>query len=172
MQNATLTKDHKLQITPANTSSIHDFDFLEGFWQVENRKLQTRLQNAQDWIHFPSQLRMRKTLIGNVENYYATFNGEAFEGLAIRLFDPKTQLWKVYWMDSGNPKMDENPVTGSFENGLGCFYALDTFNNQPIVILYQWDARNPNEPIWSQAFSVDNGATWEWNWEMIFTKID
>jgi hypothetical protein len=23
--------------------------------------------------------------------------------------------------------------------------------------------RNPQLPIWSQAFSADNGKTWEWN---------
>ena len=67
--------------------------------------------------------------------------------------------------------MDEHPVTGSFENGLGKFYATDNFNGIPIIVLYQWDSTNPHEPILSQSFSADNRLTWEWNWEMQLTRI-
>jgi hypothetical protein len=59
---------------------------------------------------------MHKTLngLGNIENFFATFDGEAFEGMAIRLFNPKTKLWKIYWVDTSSCMMDENPVCGSF----------------------------------------------------------
>jgi hypothetical protein len=75
-------------------------------------------------------------------------------------------------MDSNNGTMDENPVTGSFENGMGKFYTNDIFNDIPILVLYQWNATNLEHPIWSQAFSKDNGKNWEWNWEMTLTKIN
>ena len=116
---------------------------------------------------------MRKALLGisNVENFYATFDGVPFEGMAIRLFDRETKLWTIYWVDSSGGGMDKHPVVGSFEDGLGKFYAKDVFNGTPIVVLYQWDATNPQSPIWSQACSADNGKTWEWNWEMLFTRI-
>jgi hypothetical protein len=68
--------------------------------------------------------------------------------------------------------MDTEPVTGSFENGIGKFYVKDTFNDKPILILYQWNVTNPEHPIWSQASSTDNGKTWEWNWEMTLTRIN
>ncbi|MGC4041609.1 MAG: hypothetical protein QM710_12705 [Flavobacterium sp.] len=162
-----------LKITPSATSSEKDFDFLEGKWKVHNKMLKNRLSNSNEWIEFESELHLRKTLngIGNVENYYATFNEKPFEGMAVRLYNPKTRLWKVYWMDSNNGTMDEIPVTGSFENGFGKFYADDTFNNQKIRVLYQWNATNPEHPVWSQAYSTDNGKTWEWNWEMTLTKL-
>jgi hypothetical protein len=95
-----------------------------------------------------------------------------FEGMAIRLFNPKSRLWIIYWVDNNNPQMDEHPVTGSFENGLGKFYTSDTFNEKPIIVIYQWDASDPEHPIWSQAFSPDDGKTWEWNWEMKLTRIE
>ena len=162
-----------LNSKPSATSSEKDFDFLEGKWSVHNRMLKARLSNNHEWNEFESELHLRKTIngIGNVENYYATFNNEPFEGMAVRLFNPKTKLWKVYWMDSNNGTMDENPVTGSFENGMGKFYATDVFNDIPILVLYQWDATNPMQPKWSQAFSTDNGKSWEWNWEMTLTKM-
>jgi hypothetical protein len=162
-----------LSILPSAISSQNDFDFLEGKWKVQNRKLKTRLNNSNEWSEFESELHMRKTLngLGNVENFYAVFDGKPFEGQAVRLFNPEIKLWTVYWMDSGNPVMDQHPVTGSFDNGVGKFYARDTFNGQPIVVLYQWDVTNPLQPEWSQAFSPDGGKTWEWNWEMKLTRM-
>jgi hypothetical protein len=154
-------------IKSSATSSKNDFDFLVGIWKVHNRRLKNN-----EWVEFESELHMRKTLggLGNVENYYATFDGKPFEGKAIRLFNPATKLWTVYWMDSNNATMDEHPVTGSFENNIGKLYANDTVNGKPVVILYQWDATNPEHPKWSQASSVDDGKTWEWNWEMYLTR--
>jgi hypothetical protein len=55
------------------------------------------------------------------------------------------------------------PVVGSFENRIGHFFARDTFKGQNIIVVFRWDARNPQLPIWSQAFSTDEGKTWEWN---------
>jgi hypothetical protein len=166
-------KTKKLDIKPSITSSEKDFDFLEGKWKVQNKMLKERLNHSSEWTEFESELHLRKTIngLGNVENYYATFNDKPFEGMAVRLFNPITKLWKVYWMDSNSATMDENPVTGSFENGMGKFYTKDVFNDIPILVLYQWDATNPEHPIWSQAFSVDNGINWEWNWEMILTRL-
>jgi hypothetical protein len=163
-----------LNIKPAATSSENDFDFLPGKWKVHNRKLKNRLADCTEWDEFEAELHMRKTLngFGNVENYYASFGGKAFEGMAVRLFNRQTKLWTIYWMDSNSGTMDEHPVTGSFKYGLGRFYANDEFNGRPIVMLYQWDARDLQHPKWSQAFSADEGETWEWNWEMVLTKIE
>jgi hypothetical protein len=161
-----------MNIKANEKSSQNDFDFLEGKWKVHNRKLKTRLNNCDEWDEFESELHMRKTLMGNIENYYPTFDSKPFEGTAMRLFNPKLKLWTIFWIDNTNPTMDENPVTGSFENGLGKFYAKDVFNDKSIVILYQWDTSNFQQPKWSQAFSEDEGKTWEWNWEMLLTKIN
>jgi hypothetical protein len=174
MEQTNPATEKMLTIKPSATSSQNDFDFLPGKWKVHNRKLKTRLAGSTAWDEFESELHMRKTLngMGNVENYYASFNEKPFEGMAVRLFNPKTKLWIIYWIDSNGCTMDEHPVTGSFENGLGKFYAHDEFNGKPIVVLYQWDATNLQHPKWAQAFSADSGKTWEWNWEMILTKMD
>lgn len=162
-----------LEITPSAASSPNDFNFLEGKWKVHNRKLKTRLKNSHDWSEFESTLHMRKVLngTGNVENYYAVFDGKPFEGMAVRLFNSKTKLWTIYWIDTSGVIMDEHPVTGSFDKGVGKFYAEDVYESTDIIVLYQWDATDPDKPEWNQAFSADNGKTWEWNWKMILTPI-
>jgi hypothetical protein len=111
---------------------------------------------------------MAPALLGqaNVEHYAARFDGRPFEGMAVRLFDPATRLWSVYWMDSSTPVMDSQPVVGSFTEGLGRFYSRGQLGTRPIVVLYQWDARDAENPLWSQAFSADEGQNWEWNWHM------
>jgi hypothetical protein len=172
MSSFQISASQELTVTPSSASTQNDFDFLQGRWKVKNQKLRERLSNSTQWDEFESTLQMKKTGLGNVENYFATFNGKPFEGLAIRLFNPQTKLWTIYWMDTNSPVMDQHPVTGSFENGVGKFYATDRFTEKDIVIVYQWDTRNPEHPVWSQAFSTDNGKTWEWNWEMVLSKIE
>jgi hypothetical protein len=108
--------------------------------------------------------------IGNIDNFFATIGGVPFEGMTLRLFNPKTKLWSIYWADTNGGKLDP-PVVGSFENNIGHFFAKDNFNGKPIVIFFHWDARDNYHPVWSQAFSDNNGKPWEWNWYMYISKI-
>lgn len=160
------------KIVASKTSSENDFDFLVGNWSVKNRMLKSRLSKSNEWLEFDSTIDMHKILngFGNIEAYKSMNNGKPFEGAAVRLFDPKTRLWSVYWTDTNTLAMDTNPVVGSFENGIGKLYAKDKFNDKPVVSLYQWDSRDPKHPIWSQALSDDAGKTWEWNWYMTLTR--
>ena len=164
---------HPLQIPASANSSHTDFDFLLGNWKVQNRKLKARLCACSEWLEFEARLEMRKALnnLGNIENFYCAFANQPFEGMAIRLFNEQTRMWTIYWLDSAGMRMDEHPVTGFFEAGIGKFYARDTFDGKAILVIYQWDATNPKQPLWSQAFSLDDGVSWEWNWEMRLARI-
>jgi len=161
-----------LIITALPNSSKNDFDFFEGKWSLHNKKLKTRLNNCTEWKEFESTQEMYKVLngIGNIDNYLATFDGVPFEGMTVRLFNPKTRLWSIYWADS-NEGILQPPVVGSFENNVGHFFTKDTFNDRKILIVFRWDVRNKQNPVWNQAFSEDNGKTWEWNWYMYFDKF-
>ena len=161
-----------LLITPSATSSKHDFDFFEGKWQLKNKKLKSRLANCTEWIEFESTQEMYSVLngLGNIDNFLASFDGEPFEGMTVRLFNPNTKLWSIYWADSNLGQFDP-PVLGSFENKVGHFVTKDTFNNKPILVIFRWDARDADNPVWSQAFSDDNGENWEWNWYMYMSRI-
>ncbi len=161
-----------LIITASSTSSSHDFDFFEGKWKLHNRKLISRLDHCNEWTEFESTQEMYRVLngTGNIDNFLATFDGQPFEGMTVRLFNPKTKLWSIYWADSNEGKLDL-PVLGSFENNVGHFISKDTFNGKNILVVFRWDARDKDNPVWSQAFSDDNGITWEWNWFMYMSKI-
>jgi hypothetical protein len=158
------TKTGDLDIQPSSTSSQDDFDFLVGKWKLKDKKLKSRLTNSNEWIEFESTVEMHKLLngIGNMDIYKTTVDGKPFEGIALRLFNPKTKLWSIYWVDSNVGVLDP-PVVGSFEGSIGRFYCKDKFNGKDIIVAFQWDKTDPDNPVWSQAFSPYNGKTWEWN---------
>ena len=160
-----------LEIVASATSSHNDFDFLIGKWKIHNRRLKTRLVNSTEWIEFEAGAECRKLLngFGNIDSFHTTVDGKPYEGMALRLFNPKTKLWSIYWAN-GDTCVLEVPQVGSFENKTGRFYARDTFEGKEVIVQFHWDATNPEAPIWSQAFSPDDGQTWEWNWYMTFQR--
>jgi hypothetical protein len=165
-----------LKIIASATSSQSDFDFLVGKWKMHNRRLNKRLEGNNDWTEFDSYDENSKILsdTADMDTYSTTampgMEGKRFEGLTLRLFNPKTRSWSLYWVASNVGALDP-PVVGSFENGVGHFFAKDTFKGKPIIMMFRWDARNKERSVWSQAFSPDGGKTWEWNWYNVSERI-
>jgi hypothetical protein len=168
MENQIFTE---LNISPMENSSENDFDFFVGSWKVRNRKVNERLADCNDWTEFAATSQCRKLLNGfaNTDSFYTIFDGKPFEGITLRLFNPLTKLWSIYWADSNQVVLDVGQV-GSFDGNIGEFFAHDVFAGKPIIVKFNWDKTNPNAPIWSQAFSIDNGETWESNWYMYFER--
>jgi hypothetical protein len=61
-------------------------------------------------------------------------------------------------------------VQGRFENGVGTFMAQEMFEGRPIRVRFIWSDITPNGARWQQAFSEDDGKTWETNWVMEFER--
>jgi hypothetical protein len=169
----TIDEKGNLEIIASPTSSKYDFDFYLGNWNLHNKRLKSRLDNCNEWIEFDATVKMYKVLndMGNIDNIYTTFNGNPFEGMSIRFFNPETKLWSIHWADTSTLKLDK-PTVGSFDKDFGHFYTLDTIGGKNILVVYRWDIRDKEKPIWSQAFSADKGQNWEWNWYMYFSRIN
>jgi len=166
MERLRVTPSGELEISASETSSAHDFEFLTGKWLMKHKKLKVRLKNNDEWIEFESRdenFGMMLNGLGNTDIYRATLDGKPFEGFTLRLFNPKTKLWSLYWVASNSGVLDP-PVVGSFDGNIGRFYCKDVYEGTPVIVMFVWDKTNPDEPVWSQAFSPDNGKTWEWNW--------
>ncbi|RPD39988.1 hypothetical protein [Chitinophaga barathri] len=154
------------------TSSASDFDFFTGNWSIRNRKLKTRLQQCTEWEEFTATDTVIKVLngLGNFGQWGALINDEPFAGLTLRLFDPQTRLWSIYWSDSNTGTLD-TPVQGCFSGGVGTFYGKDVLRGQEVDVRFTWDATDPQHPVWSQAFSEDGGENWETNWYMYHSRL-
>jgi hypothetical protein len=167
----TIFSDEKLVITASEGSSKHDFDFLVGGWKIGNRKLKEPLTESNEWDEFDATQNCRQILqgFGNFDIFSTRFDGKPFEGFTLRLFDPQTRLWTIYWADSNGVKLDGGKV-GSFDGDIGEFFARDVFASKNIIVKFHWDKRNPETPVWSAAFSANEGRTWEWNWYAYFER--
>jgi hypothetical protein len=147
----------------------HDFDFLMGTWSVRSRRLRERLAGCEEWIEFDASLTAWPLLdgYGNGDAFRADW-GDGLAGTTLRLFDPKTRLWSIYWAGKANPVLDA-PVVGAFDGDQGVFEAEDVFDGRPILVRFIWT--RGTTPRWEQAFSEDGGRTWETNWVMDYTRI-
>ena len=151
----------------------HDFDFFMGSWRVHHRRLKERLANNHEWVEFKGTGIAQKILggFGNIDNNLLDLPNGAYRAVTLRAYDPEKKQWSIWWLDSRNPSHLDPPVVGRFENGVGTFYADDTFKGKPIRVRFLWTQVMSNKPHWEQAFSVDGGKTWETNWTMNFTRV-
>ena len=153
-------------------SDVSDFDFLPGEWLVHNRRLRERLVGSDEWEEFEATSVARHILGGcGNEDEFRTDHDGGFVGMSFRFFDPETREWSIYWADSRRPGLLDAPVIGSFSGDVGVFEGDDTFKGRPIRVRFIWSGLTTSTPRWEQAFSDDDGETWETNWVMRFTPV-
>lgn len=158
--------------TTTEIQGKHDFDFWMGSWRIENERLKLRLQGCDEWESFEARARAWPLPggIGNVDEWVPVGWRPGFVGMAIRIFNPGTQRWSIYWLQNENPIL-ESPVVGSFTSGVGIFEGPDVWEGTPILVRFTWSHITANSAHWEQAFSTDEGKTWETNWRMRMTRV-
>jgi len=62
-------------------------------------------------------------------------------------------------------------MRGKFEDGTGEFLGHDVEDGRPVLVRFTWTDIESPLPRWEQAFSTNNGKTWEANWIMEFERI-
>lgn len=160
-------------------SGSDDFNFLRGHWRVQNRRLVKRLQGCNEWESFCA-IQHNQALpgnIGNFDDFVADSWRPGFVGLSLRLFNPQTQLWSIYWLDNQTAGLDRAgqllaPVVGQFDDGIGVFEGDDVLDGRAIRVRYTWSAITGESARWEQAMSADGGQCWEMNWCMVFQRIE
>ena len=153
-------------------SPAKDWNWLLGNWDVWHRRLKERLASSTDWQEFggKSALWLSMKGFGTIDDNVIDLPGNTYRGLTIRAFDPGTRKWSIWWLDGRNPTRIDPPVLGTFEGNSGTFVGRDEFKGRPIVMRFRWLDIHSRRPNWEQAFSTDNGATWEVNWRNYFTR--
>jgi len=151
------------------------FDFLLGTWRVTNRRLRRPLDPADDsWEEFDAHAVVRPVLhgLGNTDTITSERGpgGQPFEGVTLRLFDPRDGRWRIWWTSTRQPGQLDPPMTGEFTGGHGVFFGDDEVDGVPIRVRFDWHALDDGGARWAQAFSFDGGRTWTTNWVMTFTR--
>ncbi|WP_394828017.1 hypothetical protein [Pendulispora albinea] len=157
------------ETVPSPTGDIHDFDFEVGNWTLANRRLKARGVGSQDWEEFLSYSRGTQYLGGMVSVDEMTLPSKGFSGLTVRVFNPTTRQWSIYWVNSKVGRLDP-PQVGGFNGNRGEFYGEDEDNGRHVKVRYIWIKSGPDTAHWEQAFSYDGGRTWETNWMNELTR--
>ena len=162
-----------VQQPPAERDGQHDFDFEVGRWNIHLKRLKDRLAGSTTWVEFDGTSVTRKVWGGKADlEEFETDSPEGghIEGLTLRLYNPQSHQWSLYWSNSKNGTMDP-PQIGQFKDGRGEFYAQDTWKGKVILVRFVWTNTTTNSPHFEQSFSDDGGKTWEVNWITDQTRV-
>jgi hypothetical protein len=158
--------------TPAAASGKrdgqHDFDWMIGTWKADLKRLVKPLSGSTTWVEFEGTQITRSVWDGRgVMDEFSVHSPETnthIDGLTLRLYNPESRQWTIYWANAKKGNLDWPPVTGEFKDGRGEFYDQEIFEGRAIFVRYVWSDIKPDSAHFEQSFSADGGKTWEPNW--------
>lgn len=150
---------------PALRDGARDFDPLFGNFTYHLRRLLRPLSGSDEWTDLTGTGACYKVWDGRAQLDTLEVDGSTghIEGLTLRLYDPESKQWRLYWANSRVGRLDP-PQIGDFRDGRGDFYTTDTIDGQTILIRYDWSRMSSAVPHFEQSFSPDGGKNWEVNW--------
>ena len=151
----------------------HDFDFEFGSWTVQLRRLVHPLTGSHTWTEYTGTSVVRtiwsgRANLGELEVVDRATHAR-LEGLSLRLYDPRTGEWSLYFSNSADGALGV-PTVGHFEGGRGEFFDREDFNGRPIAVRFVFSDITPRSFRFEQSFSGDDGRTWEPNWIATFNR--
>jgi hypothetical protein len=144
----------------------HDFDFELGTWKIHLKRLLHPLTGSHKWVEFDGTSVTRKVWDGHAEIEQFETDGAAgghVEGLTLRLYNPESHQWSLYWASSRSGTLGI-PTVGEFRDGRGEFYDQEQINGRIILVRFVWSEISADSAHFEQSFSDDGGKTWEVNW--------
>jgi hypothetical protein len=144
-------------------SGERDFEPLLGRWNYLLKRRSKPLTGSIQWTDIAATGECMPLWRGRAQlDTLAASNG-SLEGLTLRLFNPKTREWRLYWAN-GRDGLVAAPQIGRFKAAHGEFYAQDTLDGSSILVKFDWSGLDTKSPHFEQSFSNDGGKQWEVNW--------
>jgi hypothetical protein len=156
---------------PAHDGS-HDFDFEFGTWKTHVKRLVKPLTGSTTWVEMNGVTTVKPVWggRGNLVELEADGPNGHFRGLSLRLYNPETGTWSLNFANAADGTLTI-PTVGKFKDGRGEFFNEDTLGGKPILVRFVITPISPNEIRFEQAFSADQGKTWEVNWIATDTRV-
>src|SRR5215469_2431861 len=157
--------DYDTAYTPGSGPE-HDFDFNMGHWKTQIRAVENPLSAPGVWSNLQGTHVVYRVWgdwadIGQLE---VDGPGGHIEDLALRMYDRKTQQWRVYFANSKSGTLLQ-PMVGEFKNGVGTFVFLDEQEGKTVLTRNVWSNITSNSCNQDWAISVDGGKTWVPTWK-------
>lgn len=157
---------------PALRDGHRDFNFEYGTWRTHYRLLKHRLVGDPEWMDCfgTSVIRPFWDGYGNLEDGDLQCPTKYYGGVTLRLYDAATHEWSLWWGTKKDGLVPPQQIGHFDANGAGNFYARDVQGGRHVIIRFRWNTVNGN-PHFEQAFSPDNGRTWETNWTTDYQRV-
>ena len=117
--------------TKSHVDHQHDFDWEIGDWKVHLRRLLHPLTGFESWVELHGTAHVRKVWDGRANLLELELNGPTghIEGLSLRLYNPQSERWSVYFATSDDGALG-TPMVGQFQNGRGEFCDRERFHGK------------------------------------------
>jgi hypothetical protein len=150
----------------------HDFDFAVGTWKSEIKRLEKPLMGSTTWVPSEAKLRVQSLWQGDASLEELILDGANVhvDGITLRLYDPESKQWRIYWANRSDGTLGP-PGVGGFKNGRGEFYDQEEFSGRMILVRQTYFDITRDSYRFEQAFSDDGGKTWEPNWIAKITRV-
>ncbi len=148
-----------------------DFDWEIGTWDTKLQRLSEPLSGKLKWLEYEGTTVV-KPLMGkrsNVVEFDVRGAAGQITGVSLRLYQPASKQWTLHFANLANGLMTE-PMQGSFSNGLGSFFGQDSVDGRKVRVRFLIIPVNKDQWRFEQAYSADEGKTWENNWIAIDTR--
>lgn len=148
-----------------------DFDFEFGAWTAHISRLLAPLSGSDEWAEYTGTSVIRPVWNGRANLGELLVDGPAgrIEGISLRVFDPASGQWRIHWTNARDGRVGEAMV-GGFSGGRGLFYNREQFQGQPVLVRFVFSDITESTFRLEQAFSTDDGASWEPNWIARFER--
>lgn len=150
----------------------HDFDFEIGTWHTHLKRLAHPLSGSDEWLEYEGVTTVRKVWNGRANLVELTADGPDghFEGLNLRLYNPRSRQWSLNFASSKGGTLGQ-PTIGGFIGGRGEFFDQEDFDGRAIFVRFVITPIDADTIRFEQAFSEDGGKTWEINWVATDTRV-
>ena len=149
-----------------------DFDFELGTWAIHIKRLLHPLSGRTEWAspegysHIVRKVWDGRASLAELENDRPSRH---FDGLMLRMYDPQSHQWSIYWGSSKTGALDA-PLVGHFDNGRGEFFVHDTYQGTPVLVRLVYSDITPTSFRTESSYSADSGKSWESNLIQTFTR--
>ena len=151
----------------------HDFDFEFGAWTAKLSRRLRPLTGSEEWAAYEGTSVVHPLWDGKANVGELDVGGPAgrIQGLTLRLYDPATRRWTVRFASSRDGELTPGLV-GGFSEGRGEFHDQETLDGKPICVRFVFSEVTRETFRFEQAFSADEGRTWETNWVATFARVE
>ncbi|HEY1588417.1 MAG TPA: hypothetical protein VGG00_01690 [Rhodanobacter sp.] len=156
--------DDRARYTPG-TGPEHDFDFNMGHWTTRIRAVLDPLSSPHAWSDLSGTHAVYRVWDdwANVGQLEVDGPKGHVEDLALRLYDRKTQQWRVYFANSKSGTL-EKPMVGEFRSGVGSFIGMDEIDGKTALTRNVWSNITAKSCQQDWAISTDGGKSWVSTW--------